>query len=206
MIETFFGIFIKYGYWALFFGVALENAGLPLPGETLLLAAGFFAARGHFTLLTVIGVALVGAVLGDNAGYLVGRKVGRNALISYGHHVFLTTARLERIDIFFSKYGSKTIFIARFVTGLRVFAALCAGAAHMPWASFFSYNVAGAILWSITISLVGYFFGDHWDLLEKWIKGSGVFTLVFIILIAFLRWLYLKKRRSKGRLKCEIEG
>jgi membrane protein DedA with SNARE-associated domain len=66
----------------------------------------------------------------------------------------------------------------------------------MPWASFFSYNVAGAILWSITISLVGYFFGDHWDLLEKWIKGSGVFALVFIILIAFLRWLYLKKRGS----------
>jgi membrane protein DedA with SNARE-associated domain len=196
MIETLFGIFIKYGYWALFFGVALENAGLPLPGETLLLAAGFFAARGHFTLLTVIGVALLGAVLGDNAGYLVGRKVGRNALISYGHHVFLTPARLERIDIFFSKYGSKTIFIARFVTGLRVFAALFAGAAHMPWASFFSYNVAGAILWSITISLVGYFFGDHWDLLEKWIKGSGVFALVFIILIAFLRWLYLKKRGS----------
>src|SRR5947207_11532597 len=98
MIQRILAIILEYGYWALFFGVALENAGLPIPGETMLLAAGFFAARGHFNIVTVIGVALLGAVLGDNTGYLVGRGIGRAALVKYGHYVFLTSARLERLD------------------------------------------------------------------------------------------------------------
>jgi membrane protein DedA with SNARE-associated domain len=197
MVETLFGYFVRYGYWVVFFGVSLENAGLPIPGETILLGAGFFAARGHFSLLAVIGVALLGAVMGDNIGYAVGRNLGRSALVRYGHYVFLTPARMLRLDTFFARYGNKTIFVARFVTGLRVFAALFAGAAQMSWGSFFSYNVAGAILWAITISLVGFFFGEHWDLLETWIRRSGFFGLLAVVAILVGRWVYVKRGKRK---------
>jgi membrane protein DedA with SNARE-associated domain len=195
MIQTLFGYFILFGYWVVLFGVALENAGLPIPGETILLAAGFFAAQGHFSLQFVIVIATTGAVLGDNAGYWIGRNLGRRALVQYGRYVLLSSARLERLDSFFQRYGSKTIFIARFVTGLRVFAALFAGAAQMPWRMFFIYNVAGAIVWSITIALIGFFFGEYWDLILRILRGSGVLGLVVIIVALLFRWLYLKRRR-----------
>src|SRR6266478_3078800 len=142
---------LAYGYWAVFFGVMLENAGLPIPGETILLAAGFFAFQGHFHVPTVMVVAAIGAMIGDNAGYLVGRKLGRAALERYGRKVGLKPQLLDRFDRFFARNGNRTIFFARFITGLRVFAALLAGAAKMPWRAFLFYNSAGAVLWAIVI-------------------------------------------------------
>src|SRR5712664_1504325 len=132
---------LAYGYWAVFFGVMLENAGVPVPGETILLAAGFFAAEGHFHLWTVMAVAAFGAMLGDNTGYAIGHKIGRAALERYGRYVRLTPARLARMEKFFARHGNKTILLARFVAGLRVFAALFAGAARMPWRTFALYNL-----------------------------------------------------------------
>src|SRR5437588_9898870 len=131
----------------------LVNAGVPVPGETILLAAGFFAAEGHFQLWTVMAIAALGAVLGDNAGYLIGYKIGRAALERYGRYVLLTPARIARLEKFFARHGDKTILFARFVTGLRVFAAHFAGATRMRWRKFSLYNVAGAILWSVVITL-----------------------------------------------------
>jgi membrane protein DedA with SNARE-associated domain len=152
----------------------LENAGIPVPGETILLAAGFFAAQGHFTLWKVMGIAAIGAVLGDNAGYWIGHKLGRVTLERYGRYVGLTHARVAHMDRFFSAHGNKTILVARFITGLRVFAALLAGASRMPWAAFAVYNMLGAVLWSLAISLAGFFFGRSWDVLERWIRGTGL--------------------------------
>ena len=133
MLDALLSYFARYGYWVIFFGVMLENAGVPVPGETILLAAGFFVAQGHFHLTAVMAVAAIGAVLGDNMGYAIGHKIGRTALERYGRYVRLTPERLARLDRFYEQHGNKTIFIARFVTGLRVFAALCAGAARMRW-------------------------------------------------------------------------
>src|SRR5213083_202337 len=156
---------LVYGYWAVFFGVMLENAGVPVPGETILLAAGFFAASGHFNMALVVATACVGAVLGDNAGYLIGRKLGRETLLRVGRFVGLTPKRLVMFETFFEKHGDKTILVARFITGLRVFAALLAGAARMRWRTFALFNFLGAVLWSIVITLAGYFFGHSWHLL-----------------------------------------
>src|SRR6266849_241717 len=113
MLAKLLSYFPQYGYWVIFFGVMLENAGVPVPGETILLAAGFFAAQGHFHLWTVMAIAGSGAML-----------------------------------------GNKTILFARFVTGLRVFAALFAGAARMHWRTFALYNLAGAVLWAVAITLL----------------------------------------------------
>src|SRR5882724_11441348 len=187
--------FAQYGYWVVFFGVMLENAGLPIPGETILLAAGFFAFQGHFHAPTVMVVAAIGAMIGDNAGYLLGRKLGRGALERYGRKVGLKPQLLELFDRFFARNGNRTIFFARFITGLRVFAALLAGAAKMPWKAFLFYNSAGAVLWAIVITLAGYFFGKSWDVLARVVGGAGVAALVVIVLVIAV--LMLRKRRNK---------
>src|SRR5215467_7671934 len=119
---------LVYGYWAVFFGVMLENAGVPVPGETILLVAGFFASNGHFQLPMVMLIAAAGAVTGDNIGFAIGHHYGRGILLKFGRFVFLTPKRLEHLENYFKQHGNKTILVARFITGLRVVGALLAGA------------------------------------------------------------------------------
>ncbi len=157
----------RYGYAAIFLGVLLENAGVPVPGETVLLAGGFFAQRGTFSLPWVIGVAIAAAILGDNLGYWIGRRGGRRLAERHGRVVGLTPARLAALDAFFGRYGARTVFFARFVSGLRVFAALTAGMSRLPWPRFVAYNAAGAVVWATAVGLAGYLFGRSWRLLER---------------------------------------
>src|SRR5215470_3146031 len=121
-------LFARYGYGVVFVGVFLENTGLPVPGETALLAGGAMAQFGRLALRWVVVTAVAAAVLGDNLGFLIGRHYGRGLIERYGVFVGLTAARLALFDQFFARYGGGTIFIARFITGLRVFGALLAGA------------------------------------------------------------------------------
>jgi membrane protein DedA with SNARE-associated domain len=196
MLSLLLSYFDSYGYWVVLFGVMLENAGLPVPGETILLAAGFFASQGHFSVPLVILVAAIGAVLGDNAGYYIGRRIGRATLARWGTYGGLTPKRLARFDRFFRDHGDKTILVARFITGLRVFAALLAGSAHMPWRRFAIYNMLGAILWSVTITLAGFFFGHSWKALERFFGRAGVIALLAVIVAALI--VFWLKRRGKG--------
>src|ERR1044071_1694671 len=101
MLSTLLSYFTHYGSWVVFFGVMLENAGIPVPGESILLAAGFFASQGHFHLWEVMAIAASGAVLGDNAGYLIGRKLGRSTLERYGRYAGLTHHRIAHMDRYF---------------------------------------------------------------------------------------------------------
>ncbi|HXF38343.1 MAG TPA: DedA family protein [Blastocatellia bacterium] len=202
MLSTLLSYFTQYGYWVVFFGVMLENAGVPVPGETILLAAGFFASQGHFHLWEVMSIAAVGAMLGDNAGYFIGREVGRGTLERYGRYAGLTRARLAHMDKFFHSHGNKTILVARFITGLRVFAALLAGSARMQWRTFAIYNMLGALLWSFVITLVGFFFGRSWDVLEHWIKGAGV-ILLGIAALTIATMIVLRRRKQREELEAD---
>lgn len=186
----------EWGYVIVFFGVMLENAGLPVPGETVLLAAGFFASQGRISLGWVIVTALLGAVLGDNAGYWIGRRLGRTLLVKYGRFVFLTEERLVSMEVFFEKHGDKMVAVARFITGFRVFTALFAGASVMPWRRFFVFNVVGAVAWSVAISLLGYFFGKSWTVLEQWIRGAGVVLAALVIIALVVRAIMIRSRRK----------
>src|SRR5713101_926826 len=186
---------LAYGYWAVFFGVMLENAGVPVPGETILLIAGFFAANGHFHLALVMLIAATGAVIGDNIGFAIGHHYGRGILLRFGRFVFLTPKRLERIENYFQSHGNKTILVARFITGLRVFAALLAGASKMRWRVFVVYNVAGAILWSVAITTLGYLFGQSLPLLVKWVGRSGTILLIAAIVVAVIVWRVRRHRK-----------
>ena len=188
---------LAYGYWAVFFGVMLENAGVPVPGETILLIAGYFASTGEFHLALVMLIAAAGAVTGDNIGFAIGHHYGRGFLLRVGRFFFLTPKRLEHMEKYFENHGNKTILVARFITGLRVFAALLAGASKMPWRVFVVYNVAGAILWSVVITSLGYLFGQSLPLLIKWVGRSGTVLLIAAIVIAVIIWRVRKHRRSK---------
>jgi membrane protein DedA with SNARE-associated domain len=194
-LETITGLLDRWGYWIVFLGVMLENAGVPLPGETILLAAGFFASRGHLSVAIVAAVAAAGAILGDNLGYWMGRKLGRSLVIKYGKYVWLTDKRFADMERFFERHGAKTVAVARFITGFRVFTALFAGASHMMWRRFLFFNAIGGLVWAAVITLVGYFFGHSWSLMERWVKGGGLILAAAVVTI----WLASKIiRRSRS--------
>jgi membrane protein DedA with SNARE-associated domain len=188
---------LLYGYWAVFFGVMLENAGVPVPGETILLIAGYFASTGEFQVLLVILIATTGAVIGDNIGFAIGHHYGRGVLLRFGRFIFLTPKRFNQMENYFESHGNKTILVARFITGLRVFAALFAGASKMPWRIFVVYNIAGAILWGVVITLLGYLFGHSLPLLVKWVGRSGTILLISIIVIGIVVWRIRKYRHPE---------
>jgi len=180
MPEWLADLFARYGYAVVFVGVFLENTGLPVPGETALLAGAAMAHFGRLSLPWVVVTAVGGAVLGDNLGFFVGRRYGRALVERFGSRLGLTRARLRQFDRFFERHGGRTVFIARFVTGLRVFGALLAGASGLPWPTFIFYNAAGAIAWSTAIAIAGYSLAYSWETLERWIGRSGLIALAVV--------------------------
>ena len=183
-------LFARYGYFVIFFGVLLENAGVPVPGETILLAGAVLSRFGHLSIVYVVLVATVAAVLGDNVGFLIGRRGGRLLLERKGRLLGLTPERLAHFDGFFERHGAKTVFIARFVTGLRVVCAILAGASTMAWSHFLIFNATGAVAWAATFGTVGYLLGYSWETIERWIGHLGLVFLVIIAaggVVAFLR-------------------
>jgi membrane protein DedA with SNARE-associated domain len=142
-----------------------------------------------------MAIATVGAVLGDNGGYWIGHRVGRSLLIKYGRFVMLTEARFSSMEKYFESHGDKTVLVARFITGFRVFTALFAGATRMRWSKFFLFNVLGAISWAVVMTLLGYFFGKSWDLLEQYLKGAGI-ALAGVVVVAIIVYQLLKHRRK----------
>jgi membrane protein DedA with SNARE-associated domain len=149
-----------YGLFILFLLIAMESAGIPLPGETALAAAGVLASQGNMSIVAVIAVAAVAAILGDNIGYWVGRLGGRKLLQRWrflDHHASRVLPWSER---FFERHGGKTIFLARFIAVLRVTAALLAGISKMHWWQFFLWNAAGGIAWAVAVGLVAYYAGQ----------------------------------------------
>ena len=183
-------LFARYGYGAVFIGVMLEGTGIPVPGETMLLAGAVLAHLGRLSLPWVIASAIGGALVGDNLGFLIGRLGGRRLAERYGGLVGLTRARLAQFDRFFARHGPRTIFFARFVTGVRVFCAVLAGGSSLPWRRFAPYNAAGVVVWSVTVGLVGALLGESWDTLEQWIGGAGALALgavAVLIVIAIVR-------------------
>jgi len=175
-------LFARYGYSVVFAGVLLENAGLPVPGETVLLAGAALAQFGYLSLGWVVVTAIGGAIVGDNFGFLIGRRGGRTLAERYGAPIGLTKARLAAFDRFYQRHGAKTVFIARFVTGLRVFGAVLAGASQLPWPTFLFYNASGAVVWSVSIGAAGYFLAYSWGTLEECIGGLGIAALVAVVI------------------------
>ena len=186
-----------YGYWAVAAALLLENAGLPVPGETMLLLASFLAySEHHLRLPYIILVGVCAATIGDNLGFLLGHYGGEPLLERYRKvpRVYRTVARAERL---IQRYGSFAIFIARFIAGMRIIAGPLAGVLHMPWRKFAVFNFLGAAVWVTVISSVGYFFGRHWDELARIMKGFNAAVLLAVLLVLFFWWR--QRRKGAGR-------
>lgn len=195
MPEWLIALFARYGYLTVFVGVLLENAGLPVPGETALLAGAALAHFGRLSLGWVIVVATAGAIVGDNLGFLIGRHGGRVLIERYGPRVGLGETHLRLFDRFFERHGGKTVFIARFVTGLRVVGAVLAGASVLGWPAFIFYNATGAIVWATVVALAGYLLGHSWEALQRLI-GNLSWALLAAVVVVFVAGAIRRKRTA----------
>ena len=192
------GLVHHFGLAALFLLVMLESGGVPLPGETALIAAAVFASRGHLNIAAVIAVAAAAAIVGDNLGYWIGRTGGRKLLERWGPLQRWSARVLPWAEGFFVRHGAKTIFLGRFFSVLRVTAAWMAGISHMPWWRFFFWNAAGGICWAALVGLVGYYVGHAAaDAIGRYGLIGGV-ALVALVLVAFVALHFWKKRLMRA--------
>ncbi len=190
------------GYPAVLLFVMIESSGIPFPGETMLLLASFYAAvNGSLQIPLVIAFAALGAIIGDNIGYYIGRTGGKAIIERYGRYVFLKPEHLERAEQFFNKHGDKTVFFGRFVAVLRAWAAFLAGVNHMHWRTFFIYNAAGGIVWATLFGCLGYFAGrtlGNFSQVEH-LASSITWIIAGLILLAgaVILFVYLTRRSKK---------
>jgi membrane protein DedA with SNARE-associated domain len=188
------GLVHHYGLIALFLIVMLESGGIPLPGETALVAAGVFASSGDLNIAAVIAVAAAAAIIGDNLGYWVGRTGGRRVLERSPRLSRWSARVLPWSEAYFHRHGAKTIFIGRFFSVLRVTAAWMAGVSHMRWWRFFAWNAAGGICWALLVGLVAYFAGHAAaDAISRYGLIGGL--AIAVLAAAGLLGYHLRKRR-----------
>jgi membrane protein DedA with SNARE-associated domain len=124
--------------------------------------------------------------MGDNLGFWIGRRGGRALAERHGPRLGLTRRRLAQFDRFFDEHGAKTVFIARFITGLRVIGAVLAGSSGLPWSTFLFYNAAGAVVWSTAVGVAGFLLGQSWDRLEHWVGRTSLVGLAVVVVLAIV--------------------
>ena len=181
------------GYPLLFLLVMSESSGVPVPGETALITAAVLASQGKLQIELVIGLAAAGAIVGDNIGYLIGRKGGRWLLERPG---FMHQQRLRVLEVgepFFEQHGPKAVFFGRFLLGLRVWASWLAGATRMPWRSFLLWNALGGISWAIVIGVIAYYLGHS---AGNAIEAFGLYGLA-AVLVAIASAFFMHRRHRR---------
>ncbi|PYM20292.1 MAG: hypothetical protein DMD81_02050 [Candidatus Rokuibacteriota bacterium] len=193
MVEWLVSFLAAHGYTIVGGLVMLESIGLPLPGETVLLIAAAYAAYGGLDLVGGIAAAAAGAIVGDTIGYSIGRRGGRALLERHARRIGLYHRRLARAQEFFDRHGGKTVFLGRFVAFLRMFAALLAGVACMPYGRFLAYNALGGVSWAIVMGLCGYTFASQLPRLERWTHWIGIVAASALVVVAVAWW----RRRAR---------
>jgi membrane protein DedA with SNARE-associated domain len=190
-----------YGYGLVGLVVGLESMGLPLPGESLVIAAAIYAGTTHeLSIVPVVAVAAAGAIVGDNIGYLIGRVVGLRLLRRYGRYVLLPPERLEVGRRLFAKHGGKVVLFGRFVAVLRTLAALLAGANGMPWPRFLAANAAGGIAWACLYGFGAYALGHEMKRVEGPLGIAGA-VIAVIVIAATVIYTRRKERRLTAASK-----
>jgi membrane protein DedA with SNARE-associated domain len=191
----------EYGYWGVALAIALESMGVPIPGETALVAAALYAGKTQaLNIWVLIAFASAGAILGDNIGYWIGREISFRMLLRYGSYVGLTEGRIKLGEYLFQRHGGKIVFFGRFISLLRSLAALMAGLNQMSWPRFVVFNAAGGILWAACYGFAAFYFGKR---IETLTRPLG-FTLLVIGTIIFLGsvW-FIRKHEADLVMKAE---
>jgi membrane protein DedA with SNARE-associated domain len=190
-----------YGYWAVMAFVGIESIGIPLPGETMLIAAAIYAGASHqLAIEVVIGAAIAGAVMGDNIGFGIGYFGGYRLLLRYGRYIGLHQRRVKLARYIFLEHGPKVVFLGRFVSVLRTYAAFLAGTARMPWWRFLVFNAAGGITWALAYGLGAFFLGQQLSRVSRPFSfvAAGLAVVAIVVLMVFLR-------RNEHRLQEDAE-
>jgi membrane protein DedA with SNARE-associated domain len=191
----------QYGYLAVFAIIGLESFGVPLPGETTLIAAAIYAgATHHLNIAGVILAAIAGAILGDNIGYLIGHQGGYRLLVRYGRYIRFDESRIKLARYLFIRFGGQVVFFGRFVAVLRAYAAFLAGTTRMRWRTFLLFNAAGGIVWASVYGTAAYFLGGRIQ------RISGPLGIAFAVAGALgivVGAIFV--RREEGRLKIAAE-
>ena len=196
VFHHFEGTLHDWGYFAVAGFIFFEDFGVPLPGETMLIAASLYAGAGHLNVFVVGIIAFVAAVAGDNVGYAIGRFGGRGLVERYGKWVLLTGERLDRAEAFFERHGGKVVAVARFVEGLRQLNGIIAGTMEMHWARFVIFNAIGAALWVSVWTTVGYVAGDHVETVANYLTYVAI--ALGVVFLGFLAW-HFHRRRARRR-------
>lgn len=179
----------QYGVAALFLSVTLESLGAPLPGESAIILASTAAARGEFSIYAVAAAAFVGAVLGDNIGFLLGRRLGRPVITRYGSRFGLTDSAFAKAEAAAKRHGPLMVVFARFVVLLRQLNGIVAGTTGMAWPTFLAANAAGAALWVGLWTTLAYRFGHDVDVIPYlWHHLSLVAAVAIPLLVLLLAW------------------
>ncbi len=189
----------QYGYLAVAGLVLLEDFGVPVPGETVLILGAVYAGTGRLNIVLVALLAFCGAMLGDNLGFAIGHFGGRRLALRYGRYVFLTPERLDRATLFFDRHGGKVIVIARFVEGLRQLNGIIAGMTGMRWRRFLVFNAIGAALWVGVWTTLGYLSGSHIDTIYAAAARYSTYLLAaLVVLVAgYVARRLIRRRRAR---------
>ena len=193
-----------YGVSAVFLVILLESTGLPLPGESLMIAAALYAATTHrLDIFLIVPAAAAGAICGDQIGYFVGHWIGFRVLARWGRKLGLTQERLDLGRFLFRRYGGRVVFLGRFVAVLRTFAALLAGANRMPWRKFLVWNALGGIVWTSLYGFGAYILGDAF----RRISGPAGIALAVLGgggLVLAIRFIHRNEARLLDQARAEM--
>jgi len=200
LAETLKDLIGSYGYFAVFGVVALESAGVPLPGETALITAAIFAGQGTLNLFGVIAAASVAAIFGDNCGYWVGREFGFPLLARIAPTLRLDEGKLKVAQYLFLKHGGKIVFFGRFVAILRTFAAFLSGVNKLPWGRFLLFNAAGGVVWASIFGVGGYMLGKAF---EHYARPVGIAALACAVVGAIVASRFIARHAEGLREEAE---
>jgi membrane-associated protein len=194
------------GYWALAAFVGVETMGIPVPGETALIAASLLAADGDLSIVLVIAVAAAAAIIGDNVGFLIGRRYGRR-LVEWEGGPYPEKRRelLDRGQVFFDRHGGKAVFLGRWIAGLRITSAWLAGINDMRWPRFVFWNALGGIAWATSVGLAIYFLGHAAKGAVEGI-GLGALGLGAAVVVAYTAYRVVKRRRGLAASGTQGQG
>jgi membrane protein DedA with SNARE-associated domain len=189
-----------YGYPAVVGLVLIEDFGVPVPGETILILAAVYAGTGQLSIWLVALLGFFGALIGDNIGFAIGHFGGRRLVARYGKYIFLTPERFDHATAFFERHGGKIIIAARFIEGLRQANGIIAGTSGMHWARFVAYNAIGAALWVATWTCIGYFSGSHIDTIYHAVSRYSTWLLIAlgVLLLAYVVRRAARVRRARA--------
>jgi len=190
-----------YGYLAVGGFIALEDFGIPVPGETILIAAAVYAGAGRLNIFVVALIAVLAAIVGDNIGYAVGYFGGTALVLRFGRYVRLTSERLDRAEGFFRRYGGVVVAGARFIEGLRQANGIVAGTMRMAWQRFLAFNTLGAALWVGVWASIGYFAGGNITPIYNTISRYSLYLLIAlaVLVAALITRAVIRLRRRAAR-------